>query len=174
VDCRLKADPNPRLLSGKVGVCGSGEVDGVVDFREEEAVVVRGFEDEDVEADKRSDCFPEDDNEEKEGDLGFRVVAVEMEGPVESCLREVTLVSVVLVETTRLVGSVLRRALGRRGDFEAAFVKVLVTLSTSFWGSVLESARRSALILLVGNLGRTGLHRGLGCGRSTWWFSRWR
>ena len=147
----------------------------MVDLREEEAVVVRSLEDEAVETDNRPDCFPEEDGEDMEGDLTFRDVVVEIEGPVESCLREITLLSVALVEMVRLVGSAVSRALGRRGDFEAAFVRVLVALSTSFWGSALTSAGSgSVLILMVGKLGRTGLLRSLGDGRSAWWFSRWR
>jgi len=56
----------------------------VVDFREEEGVLVRSFENEVAEADIRSDCFPDEDGEVTEDSLGFRDVAVEMEGAVES------------------------------------------------------------------------------------------
>jgi hypothetical protein len=83
---------------------------------------LRSFEDEAAEADSRSDCFPDEDGEVTEGSLGFRDVVVEMEGAVESGRREAALVSVTSVETTRIVGSTVDRILGRRGDFEAAFV----------------------------------------------------
>ena len=152
----------------------TGAVRGVIQRKKEtvqEGDIICGV----VETDNWPDGFPEEDGEEAEGDLGFRDVVVEMKGPVESCLREVTLLSVALVETVRLGGLAVSRALGRRGDFEAAFVRVLVTLSTSFWGSALTSAESgSVLILMVDKLGRTGLLRSLGDSRSTRWFSRWR
>jgi len=56
----------------------------VVDFREEEGVLVRSFEDEAAEADSRSDCLPDEGGEVTEDSLGLRDVAVEMEGAVES------------------------------------------------------------------------------------------
>ena len=148
----------------------TGAVRGVTQ-RKKETVQEGDIIYEAVETDNRPDGFPEEDGEEVEGDLGFRDVVVEIEGPVESRLREVTLLSVALVETVRLGGSAVSRALGRRGDFEAAFVRVLVILSTSFWGSTLTSAESgSVLILMVGKLVRTGLLRSLGDSRSTWWF----
>ena len=133
MDCRLKTGPNPRPLDGIPGISltsGSGEVEGVVDFRDEEVVLLRSFEDEAAEGDNRSDFFPDEDGEEAEGGLCFRDVIVEMEGAVESCRREVTLVSVELVEVIRLVGSAVTRVLGRGGDFEAAAFRGLVTFPT--------------------------------------------
>ena len=116
----------------------------MVDFREEEVVLVRSFEDEYTEADNRSDCFPGKDGEETEGDLCFRDV-VGMEGAVESCRREVTLVSVALVEGIRFVGSTVSRVfLGGRGDFEGAAAESLATFSTFFWGSGLVSPGRAS------------------------------
>ena len=94
-------------------MCGSGEVEGVVDFRED-AALVRNLEDEAAEADSLSDCFPDEGGEAVEG-LGFR--NVEIEGRVESVRREAALVSATPVEATRLVGPVGDRALGRGGDF---------------------------------------------------------
>ena len=105
----------------------------MVDFREEEVVLVRSFEDDTAEADSRPDCLPEDNGEVTEGGLGFRDVAVEIEGAADRGRREVALVSAALVDTTRLVGSAVGRVLGRRGDLEVAFVSGLVTLSP-FWG----------------------------------------
>ena len=132
----------------------SGEVKGVVDFRDEELVLVRSFEDEAAEADDRSGCFPDDDGEVTEGDLGFRDVAAEMEGAVWNGRREAALVSVALVETTRLAGSAIGRVLGRRGDFEVTFVKGLVTFLTSFGSPGSVSARRKSVpILGAGEVG---------------------
>lgn len=130
VDCRLNTGPGSWLLNGVMGICGSGEVEGVVDFREEEAVVIRSFEDE-AEADNRSDCFPKEDGEGTGGGLGFRDVAADMEGATGGCLRDVTLLSVALAETTRLVGSAANRVFGNRGDFEAAFAKLFAALPGS-------------------------------------------
>lgn len=121
---------------------GSGEVEGVVDFREEEVVLVRSFEDEAAEAGNRLGCFPNEDGEGAEGGLGFRDAVDEMEGAMESCRREVTLESVALVEAIRLVGSVASRVLDMRGDFEAAVVRGLVTFSFSSRGSDLAFATR--------------------------------
>ena len=139
----------------------------MVDFREEEVVLARGFEDEAAEADNRSDCFPEDDGEVTESDLGFRDVVVEIEGAMDRGRREATLVSVALVDTTRLVGSAVGRVLGRRGDFEVAVVSGLVTL-TSFGDSASVSAgRNSVSISGVSELGRTGFFWSLGGSRIT-------
>jgi len=139
----------------------------VVDFREEEVVLVRSFEDDTAEADNRSDCFPEDDGEVMEGGLGFRDVAVEIEGAVDKGRREEVLISVALVDTVRLVGSAVNRVLGRRGDFEVAFVSGLVTL-TSFGGSASASARRKSVpIFGVSELGHTDFFRSLGNSNST-------
>lgn len=49
VDCRLNVSPDTLPLNGVTGrsrTRGSGEVEGVVDFREEEVVLARSFEDE--------------------------------------------------------------------------------------------------------------------------------
>lgn len=105
-------------------------------------VLVRSFEEESAEVDNRLDCFPGDDGEVTEGGLGFRDVVVEIEGAVESDRREAAFVFAALVETIRLVGSSVGRVLSRRGDFEVAFVRDLVTLLTSFGGSASVSARR--------------------------------
>ena len=54
VDCRLNVGPDVFPFRGMVGRSGtrsSGEVEGVVDFREEEVVLVRSLEDEAPEAD---------------------------------------------------------------------------------------------------------------------------
>lgn len=133
VDSKLNTGPGALPLNGVMGrsrTRGLGEVEGVVDFREAE--LVRGLEDETGEADNQSDCFPDEDGEVVEGGLGFRDAAVEMEDTVESGRREAALVSVALVETVRLVGSVVGRVLGRRGDFEVAFVRGLIIFLTSF------------------------------------------
>lgn len=122
-------------MAGRSRKCGSGEVEGVVDFREEETVLASSFEDEAAAADSRSDRFPDEEGEEVEEDLGFRDVVTEMEGAVERCRREVTLVSATLVGVTRLVGSATSRVLGRRGDFEIGVVGGLVAFSTCLWGS---------------------------------------
>lgn len=150
VDWRLKTGPEPWLLKSVAGIfrtCGSGEVEGVVDFLEEEAVLVRSFEDEAAEANNRSVCFPNEDGEGTDGGLGFRDVVVEMEGAVDRWWREVTLVSVALVDGIRLVGSAVCRVLGKRGDFEATVVEGLVTFSTFPWGSDLESAMRGSALI---------------------------
>ena len=139
VDCRLNTGPGAFPLSGvtrRSRTCGSGEVEGVVDFREEDAVLVRSLEDEAAEGDNSPDCFADENGEVTEGGLGFRDVAVETE---ESGRREATLVSVALVETVRLVGSAICRDLGRRGDFEVAFARGLITFLTSFGGSASAS-----------------------------------
>ena len=120
----------------------SGEVEGVVDFREEEAVLVSGLDDEAPEADSRSDRFPDEGGEVTEGDLGLRDIVVEIEGSVESGRRGAALVSVAPVESTRRAGSPVGRVLGRRGDFEVAFVRGLVTFLTSFGGSLSVFAGR--------------------------------
>jgi len=112
----------------------SGEVEGVVDFRDEEVVRVRRLEDEVAEADNRSGCFPDDGGEVTEGDLGFRDVVTEIEGVMGCGRREAALVSVALVETTRLAGSAVSRVLGKRGDFEVTFVRGLVTFLAPFGG----------------------------------------
>lgn len=113
-----------------MGICSSGEVEGVVDFREEEEVAVRSLEDEATEANNRSDRFPDDDGEETGGDLSFRDVVVKVE--VAMGFRgEVALVSVALVETTPLVGLLASCPLGRRGGFEAIFVNFLASLTSS-------------------------------------------
>ena len=144
MDSRLKTDPAPCPLNGLAGTsrsCGSGEVEGVVDFREEEVVLVRSLEDEAAEADNWSDCFLDEDGEETEGDLSFRDVVIEMEGAVESCRWEATLVSVAPEWEIRLAGSAASRVFGRRGDLEVSVIGRLVAFSTSFWGSSLVSAR---------------------------------
>jgi len=73
-------------MIGRSGTRSSGEVEGVVDFRDEDAVLVRSLEDEAPEADSRSDRFPDEGGEVTEGDLGFRdaAVVVEIECSVES------------------------------------------------------------------------------------------
>ena len=88
-----------------------------------------------AEADNRSDCFPNEDGEVTEGGFGFRVAVAEIEGSVESGRRGAALISVVPAETARLVGSAVGRVLGRRGDFEVAFVRGLVIFLTSFGSS---------------------------------------
>ena len=134
-------------MVGRSRKCDSGEVEGVVDFREEEAALVSSIGDEAAEADSRPVFFPDEEGEEIEEDLGFRDVVTEIEGAAERCRREVTLVSVTLVGVTRLVGSATKRVLGRRGDFGVAIVGALVAFSTSLWGSVLAfTGRVSALI----------------------------
>jgi hypothetical protein len=133
---------------GRSGTRSSGEVEGVVDFREEEVVLVRSLDDEAPKADNRSDCFPNEDGEATEGGLGFRDAVVEIEGAVENGRREATLVSVALVEKTRLAGSAVGRVLGRRGDFEAAFVRGLVIL-TSFGRPASVSSRRKSVLIIV-------------------------
>jgi hypothetical protein len=148
---------------GRSGICGSGEVEGVVDLREE-GVLVRGLE-ECPEADNRSNCFPDEDGDVAEGRLGLRD-AIVVERTEAYCWREVTLVSVALEEKPRLVGSAANRVLGRSGDFEAAFVRGLVTLLTSFGRSASVSARKSIPILAVRRLGHTGFPNGLGGSRS--------
>lgn len=130
----------------------------MVDFREEEEVLARSLEEECPEVDSRSNCFPDEDGE---GSLGLRD-AIVVESEEAYCWREVTLVSVALEEKTRLVGSAVSRVLGRSGDFEAAFVRGLVTLLTSFGRSPLASARKSIPILAVGRLGHTGFPNVLG------------
>jgi hypothetical protein len=135
--------------------CGSGEVEGVVDFREEEALLVCSFEYEAAEIDNLSDCFPDEEGEATGEDLGFRDVVVETEGAVESCRREVTLVSVTLVGVIRLVGSAANRVLGRRGDFGAAVAEGLVTFSTALWGSDLAFARRASVLIFLSERVRT-------------------
>ena len=149
----------------------SGEVEGVVDFREEEAVLVRSLKDEAPEAESRSDCFPDEGGEAMEGDLGFRDVVVEMEGSVESGRREVALVSAAPVEIARLVGSAVGRALGRRGDFEVAFVRGLVILTSSGSSPSVFTRKGSVPIIVAGRSRRTGFLQGLGSSRSTRRFS---
>jgi len=134
VYCRLNIGPDIfplRGMTGRSGTRSSGEVEGVVDFREEEAVLVRSLEDEAPEADSLSDRFPDEGGEVAEGDLGFRDVVVEMDGSVESGRRGAVLVSVAPVERTRRVGSAVGRVFGKRGDFEVAFFRGLVKSSAS-------------------------------------------
>jgi len=154
---------------GRSGTRSSGEVEGVVDFREEEAVLVCSLEDEAPDADSRSGRFPDEGGEVMEGDLGFRDVVVEMEGSVESGRREAALVSVAPVEITRLVGSAVGRALGRRGDFEVTFVRGLVIFLTSSGSSASVFAGRGSVAgLVAGGSGHTRFLRGLGSSCSTW------
>lgn len=156
---------------GRSGTRSSGEVEGVVDFREEEAVLVRSLEDEAPDADSRSDRFPDEGGEVREGDLGFRDV-VEMGDSVESGRREVALVSVAPVEKTRLVGSAVGRALGRGGNLGVAFVRGLVILLTCSGSSAsVFAGRGSAPGFIAGGSGRTGFLQSLGSSRSTWMFS---
>jgi len=155
-------------MVGRSGTRSSGEVEGVVDFREEEAVLVRSLEDEALKGESWADRFPDEGGEATEGDLGFRDVVVEMEGSVESVRREAALVSVVPVETTRLVGSAFGRVLGRRGDFEVAFVRGLVIFLTSSRSSPSVFARRGSVpAFVVCGSRRTRFLQGLGSGRST-------
>lgn len=118
----------------------------MVDFRREEAVLVRNFEDEVAEVDSRSDLFPNKDGEGTEGDFAFRD-AVEMEGVVESFRREVTLESVVLVGAIRPMDPSIGRVLGRRGDFEATVVGGLVVFLNSTWGSDLVSTKMASTLI---------------------------
>lgn len=146
---------------GKSETCGSGEVEGVVDFREEEVVLVRSLDVEAAETDNRSNRFPDEGGEVTEGGLGLRDVVVEIEGSVERGWREAALAPVAPVETARLVGSVVGRIFGIRGDFEAAFFKGLVTFLTSFESSASVFARRKSVpISATGELERTRLLRG--------------
>lgn len=139
----------------------SGEVEGVVDFREEEVVLVRSLEVEVAEADNRSKFFPDEDGEVTEGSLGLRDVVAETEGSAERGLREGALVSVAPVETARLAGSAAGRVLGIRGDLEAAFVGGLVTFLILFGGSASVLARRKSVpVCVVGELEHTWLLRG--------------
>lgn len=140
---------------------GSGEVGGVVDFREE-AVLLRSFEDEAAEADNRSDCFPDDDGGVTEGGLGFRDIVIEIGGVIDSGRRGAALVSVAFVDTTRLAGSAASRVLGRRGDLEMVFVIGLVSFLTSFVGSASLSPRRKLVpIFGVSESRHTGIFRSL-------------
>ena len=171
VDCRLNVGPNALPLNavkGRSRTCTSGEVDGVVDFREEEAVLVRRFEDEAAETDNRSDCFPDDDGEVTEGGLGFWDVVVEIEGAVESGRREAALVFIALVETTRLVGSSGGRVPGRRGDFEVFLVMGLIAFLTSSGGSAsVFVGRKLVPISATSKLGHTALPRSLSSSHGT-------
>jgi len=102
-----------------------------------------------------------------EGDLVLRDVVIEIEGAADGGRREAGLVSAALVDTTRLMGSAVGRVLGRRGDFEVAFVGGLVTL-TSFGDSAsVPAGRKSVSILVMSELERTGFFRSLGDSRST-------
>lgn len=139
-------------VMGMSRACGSGEVEGVVEFREEDVVLVRSFEDEAAGTDNWSDCFPGGGFGEMGEDLGFRDVVVEMEGAVESCEREVVLGSVALEEVARLVGSAVNRVLGRGGDLEAAFVKGLDTFLTSRVSALVSTGIMSAQGLSVSKL----------------------
>lgn len=171
VYCRLNVGPNDSPLNavkGRSRTCSSGEVGGVVDFREEEAVLVRRFEDEAAETDNRSDCFPDDD-------LGFWDVVVETEGAVESGRREAALVFIALVETTRLVGLSGGRVPGRRGDFEVFLVMGLIAFLTSSGDSAsVFAGRKLVSISATSKLGHTGLPRSLGSSHGTRWLRRQR
>ena len=72
-----------------------------------------------------------------------------MDGSVGSGRREVALVSVAPVEITRLVGSAVGRVLGRRGDFEVAFVRGLVTFLPSSGSPPSVCARRGSVPAFV-------------------------
>jgi hypothetical protein len=139
----------------------------VVDFREEEVVLARNLEDEAAEADNRSDCFLEDDCEVTEGGFCFRDVVVEIEGAVDRGRREVILVSVVLVDTTRLVGPAVGRVLGRRGDIEVAFVNGLVILTSSGDPASVSIGRKSVPIFRVSEFRHTGFFQSLSNSRGT-------
>lgn len=153
-------------MIGRSGIRNSGEVEGVVDFREEETVLVRNLEDEAGEADSRSDCFPEEDGEVTDGGLGLRDVAVEVEDSVGSGRREAALVSAAPVESTRLAGSAVGRVLGRVGDFEVAFVRGLVTFLIPSGSSASAFATRKSVPIFVAGKRHTSFLQGLDSGCS--------
>ena len=99
--------------------------------------------------------------------LVLRDVVIEIEGAVDRGRRKAGLVSTALVDTTRLVGSAVGRVLGRRGDFEVAFVGGLVTLTSSGDSASVSARKKSVPILVMSELGRTGFFRSLGGSRST-------